>query len=756
MGCHHVRAIVGALLCSTGTAVALAQAPGPVADAAPAVGQTPADTGEIVVTAQRRNEKLRDVPISITAINQDTLVKSGINNTIDIQRVTPAVQLPLFGGFLQPVIRGIGSQNSGLGDSSNVAIYVDGIYQPSESGQLIDLPDIQQVEVLKGPQGTLYGQNAAGGAIIFNSVTPSFDLGGRFSASYGNYNDKAVRGYVTGPLVEDKVAFSLAGSYEDRDGFRKLLTFGGHDSGLNAKLVRGRLLVKPSDSSQLIFGAYYSQRSDGGIYAGQPVGPGTPAGYGYVAAEGLTMPIATKPDESALNVKPLTKFTTYGFNMLGKFDTDIGTINTVTAYNSVKVLDIVDADYTAANIGSLNLAIRNRSFIQEVNFSSRKFGRLSWSAGLFFMALKESYVPNDFFLQSFGPGVTPTTAYPTPGVNLYEIDQRAYNKKRSYAAYIEFAYDITDKLSLTAGARYAYETQQTADNHSVLLGAATGGLIPDPREKIDFRRATPRATLRYALTNSSNVYASYSQGFKSGYVDSGVNIFAAPADYAKPVKPEVVTAYEVGYKGRIIPGVSVNLAGFYYDYKDIQVYVYGVPTQLYLNAAAAHIKGIDGDITVNLAHGLTFSGGAAYVDGKYTKFDNAVVYQPNPAPIYGYAQVPYDASGKSLIRSPKWTANAALNYEVETGAGTLGAYVAGNYNSGLKYDVEGIIRQKAYALLDAQLSFKPDFLKGLRIVVWGKNLTNKAYFQSVLSSTFVQGASYADPRTFGVRGEFTF
>ncbi|PXA82866.1 hypothetical protein DMC47_45230 [Nostoc sp. 3335mG] len=749
MSHRHGRTIICALLCSAGGTAASAQVPA----AAPAVAQTPADTGEIVVTAQRRNEKLRDVPISITAINQDTLVKSGINNTIDIQRVTPAVQLPLFGGFLQPVIRGIGSQNSGLGDSSNVAIYVDGVYQPSESGQLIDLPDIQQVEVLKGPQGTLYGQNAAGGAIIFNSITPSFDLGGRLSASYGNFNDKAVRGYVTGPLAGDTVAFSVAGSYEDRDGFRKSLTFGGHDSGLNAKLVRGRLLVKPSDDSQLIFGAYYSQRKDGGIYAGQPIGPGTPTGYYYAASEGLTIPKATRPDESALNLKPLTEFKTYGFNMLGKFDTGIGTFNTVTAYNSVKVHDVVDADYTAANVGTVDLTVNNRSFIQEVNFTSRKFGRLSWSAGLFFMALKESYAPNDFFLDSFGPGVTPTTVYPTLGFPLYEIDQRAYNKKRSYAAYVEFSYDITDKLSLTGGARYAYETQQTADNHSVLLGPATGGLVPDPRGKIDFRRATPRATLRYALTNSSNLYASYSQGFKSGYVDSGTTL---TPPYTPPVKPEIVTAYEVGYKGRVVPGVSVNIAGFYYDYKDIQVYVYGVPTQLYLNAAAAHIKGIDGDITVNLAHGLTFSGGAAYVDGKYTKFNDAVVYQANTAPPYGYTQVPYDASGKSLIRSPKWTANAALNYEVETGAGTFGAYVAGNYNSGLKYDVAGIIAQKRYALLDAELSFKPDFLKGLRIVVWGKNLTDKAYIQSVLTSQFVQGASYADPRTFGVRGEFSF
>ncbi|MCW1429655.1 TonB-dependent receptor [Novosphingobium sp. JCM 18896] len=723
-------------------------------DRVPAVHEDPAsaDASEIIVTAQRRSERLRDVPISITALTADTLVQSGINNTLDIARVTPGVQLPLYGGFLQPSIRGISSASAGLGDSSNVAIYVDGVYQPSQSGQLVDLPDIQQVEVLKGPQGTLYGQNAAGGAIILTSVAPSFDLTGRFSASYGNYDHWQVRGYISGPLVEDRIAISVAGSFEDRNGFRRNVATGGRDSGLQSELIRARLLFQASDRVSFTLGGYYSRRSDGGQYAGQPVGPGTPLGYALAGLVGLNVPRANDPQSYALNVDPLTLIRSYGFNLLGKFDTDFGTFNTVTAYGNVKVRDVADADYTAVNLGDVDLNIFNDHFIQELNFTSAKWGRATLSAGLFYMALKESYAPNTF--NGYFTGLTdPVTAFPTTPSPLFRINQYAYNRKRSYAAYAELGYELTDRLNVSIAGRYSYETQQTADNYSQLTGAQGPTLTADPRGKISFERFTPRATIRYAIDDSSNVYATYSQGFKSGYVNSGDNPAANPP--LEPVQPEKVFAYEVGYKGRLAPGISLNLSAFWYDYKDLQVYVYSPPNQFYRNAAAARIKGIDGDITIQAAPGLTLTAGASYVDGKYRSFPDAVVYRPN-AFGFGYDTVGLDASGRRMQRAPKFTANAAISYETTWQAGTFGLYLAGNYNSGLNYDVAANVRQSAYALLDGQLSFSPAGIEGLRLVVWGKNLTNKDYLASFLGSQFVLGGSYAEPRTYGVRAEFKF
>jgi iron complex outermembrane recepter protein len=718
-------------------------------------GATPAAAGpgEIVVTAQRRSERLRDVPISITALDQAKLVQSGVNNLVDLQRVTPGVQLPFYGSFLQPAIRGISSAGAGLGDSSNVAVYIDGIYQPSESGQLLDLPDVEEVEVLKGPQGTLYGQNAAGGAIIVNTISPSFDLKGRLSASYGNYDDKSFRGYVTGPIAGDKLAASIAASYEDRDGFFHDILRGGSDPGLRSVVVRGKLLFKPTDRLSFTLGSYYTRRSDSGVVAGQPIGPGTPLGYALAAAYGLTVPKPTDPREFAQNIVPLSRSITYGFNFHADWETDLGTLSSVTAYGNVKIRNHSDVDFTAVNLGiSGPLYINNHNLIEELNFTSRKIGRATFSAGLFFMDLKESYAPNDYlgYFNAFGD---PLNIYPSVGTPTLTIDQYAYNHKLSYAGYLEAGYDLTDQLNLTVGGRYSYETQQTADNHSVLLGAAAGPLIPDPRGKVPFKRFTPRAVLRYALNSTSNVYASYSQGFKSGYVNSGDNPFVTP--YVKPVQPEKVYAYEIGYKGRLARGVSLNLAAFYYDYKDLQVYVYSPPVEYYQNAASARIKGLDGDVTINLGRGLTFSAGGAYLDAKYRKFPNAEAYVPDAAG-FGYDVISINASGNRLPRAPKFSGNATLDYRVDTSAGRFGANVSGTYNSGITYDAANEVWQKHYATLGANISFEPAAIKGLRLVLWGKNLTNKTYLSSELESQFVIGGTYAEPRTYGVRAEFVF
>lgn len=747
---------VGLLCGAAMPALAMAQTP-----AAPQTSEVVehARVDDIVVTAQRRSERLRDVPISITAINEETLIQAGVNSTTDLQRVTPGVQLAFYGGYLQPSIRGISSAGAGLGDSSNVAIYVDGVYQPNQSGQLIDLPDIQQIEVLKGPQGTLYGQNATGGAIIITSVAPSFETTGRVSASYGNYNDISIRGYASVPLSEDKVALSVAGAYRDRGGYRRDIVRGGHDTGLNSKLVRARLLLKPSDTVSLTLGAYYSNRKDGGIYAGQPLEgtAGTPLGYALADAYGLTVPKPSNPKEFATNVRPFVHLKTYGANLLGKFETDFGTFNTVTSLAKVKVHNIADVDYTAVNLGVVNTRQNNRNFIQELNFSSEKTNGFSFSAGLFYMDSKENYAPNSFGLYFLAFG-DPLGIYPNTGTLQFAITQRAFNSKHSYAAYGEASYEFNDQLTLSIGGRYAYETQQTADNHSSMLGG-NGPLIPDPRGKVKFKRFTPKATLRYALNDNSNIYASYSQGFKSGYVNSGDNHLLVPP--IKPVQPEKVFAYEVGYKGRLADGVNLNVAAFWYNYKDLQVYTYNPgaippqPREIYQNAASARIKGIDADVSIRVTPELTFTAGGAYLDAKYRSFPSASNFAPNPGG-FGFDAISTNATGNRLIRTPKFSGNASLNYQVETGSGRFGAYVASTYNSGVYYNTANTVKQKRYALLDGELSYSPSGVEGLRLVLWGKNLTDKEYLTSALTLGYVLAGSYADPRTYGVRAEFAF
>ena len=211
--------------------------------------------GEIVVTAQRRSENLKDVPMSVTALSADTLTAAGVTSTTDIAKVAPGVTMTFFGAFLQPSIRGITSTGANLGENSNVALYIDGVYQPQQIATLVDLPDVEQIEILKGPQGALYGQNATGGAVLVNSMAPSFKFKGKLSASHGNFNDVQLRGYVSGPLT-DTVAASLSASYQNRDGFRRQVVTGQRDKGLDAKVVRGKVLFEPTDAVKITASAY--------------------------------------------------------------------------------------------------------------------------------------------------------------------------------------------------------------------------------------------------------------------------------------------------------------------------------------------------------------------------------------------------------------------------------------------------------------------------------------------------------------------
>jgi iron complex outermembrane receptor protein len=222
------------------------------------------------------------------------------------------------------------------------------------------------------------------------------------------------------------------------------------------------------------------------------------------------------------------------------------------------------------------------------------------------------------------------------------------------------------------------------------------------------------------------------------------------------VKPEDLTAFEVGYKGRPLPGVSLNIAAFHYTYKNKQVAHYEAPNYIYQNAASARVKGIEADLSWKATPELTLSATGSYLDGKYKTFTGASSTIRNPTTGFGNLNVPIDASGLRMIRTPKFTGTLAANYEVETEMGVFGAYGSIYYNDGFKWDVGGRIREKSYTTLDGELSYSPSQMENLRLVLWGRNLTDEDVKQSVLTSDFGDGVSYAPPRTYGVRAEYEF
>jgi iron complex outermembrane receptor protein len=253
-------------------------------------------------------------------------------------------------------------------------------------------------------------------------------------------------------------------------------------------------------------------------------------------------------------------------------------------------------------------------------------------------------------------------------------------------------------------------------------------------------------TVRYALDSNSNIYGTWSKGFKSGLVST--------LDFTNPpVKPEDLTAFEFGYKGRPLPGVSLNIAAFHYTYKNKQVAHYEAPSYIYQNAASAKVKGVEADLSWRATPELTLSATASYLDGKYKAFTGA---SSTIATGFGNLNRPIDASGLRMIRTPKFTGTLSANYEVETEMGQFGAYASLYYNDGFKWEVSGRIREKAHTTLDGELSYSPTSMENLRLVLWGRNLTDEDVKQSVLTSDFGDGVSYAPPRTYGVRAEYKF
>lgn len=707
----------------------------------PAMAQTasaPADgtdSSEIVVTAQRRSEKLSDVPASITALSADALSAASVTASTDLAKVTPGLTMQFYGSFLQPALRGVTSGGANVGEASNVATYIDGVYQPQQLATLLELPDVEQVEVLKGPQGALYGQNATGGAILVNSYAPSFTASGKFSASYGNFNAINLRGFVTAP-VNDSLAFSLAGGLHNRDGFRRQVITGQRDKGLDSKAIRGKVLIKPSESAKFTLTAYYTDRSDSAANSEFAIN-GNSQGYFYVPSA----PQVTSTKQFANDPGVYTRVKSWGTNLKSEIDLGAGLLTNVTAYFKNKADYVSDIDASPVQLAeAYTPSMTGHYVITDTNFASNKMGPLQFLVGMFYMKGSETFNFNGFRMFD-------SSVLPAPKVQTFDLRTFQKLSKRIVAGYGEVTFQPTDQFYITAGGRYTEESQRGFTDF------AGPTVIEFPGGTVKFKEFTPRVTARYQLDSGTNIYASWGKGFKSG----GINL----ADFTKaPFKPEKITSYEVGLKGRLLDGLHLNMAGFIYDYKNLQLVQYAPPVYFEENAAAAKIKGFDFDFNWDLTPELTLSAGGTYLDAAYRNTGSqialATVFVPDTVNGGNAAISNTPIAGKRLIRAPKFTGNVALDYAAETGAGKLGAHAGLYYNSGYSFEASGRIRQSAYATADAELSFAPNALPGVRMVVWGKNLSNKAYLAALLQSNFADGGSYAEPRTFGIRGEYKF
>ena len=569
--------------------------------AVPALAQNPAADADsdntIVVTAQRRNELLEDVPMTVAVVTQESLANSGINSVRDLQNITTGFLVNNSGNTPQPAIRGITTTNAGSYEN-NVALFVDGLYQATPQVLNMDLPNVQDIQILKGPQGTLYGRNATGGAILINTIDPGDAWQGSAEATYARFNDYRGKAFIAGPL-SDRIGLSIAGTLRHTDGYYKKASrttpgqFDGNFLGLKQESVRAKLKVDLTDSFSATLAYNYLHASDprGVIFTyienvAAPYTAGTgnatrPRDLGEVSGDIIDVDL--KMHEGSLKLQ---------------LDTGIGALRSITGYTVARNRSAFDFGGSYVPDLYSDSITRDKTWQQSVDFNIDAIDKLNLVLGGNYYNIKTDLDPrpSTVFLGPASLGLPfPDPAVGTVPISSYrkQTETNFYRTKEAWALFADATFKPTDRLSITVGGRYSDETQHVAGyklSYCVLstvtapctIGAPTGLLYSVNGEQrggftaingasarsSHYSKFTPRASIRFELSPRTNIYASYSKGFRAGEWNS-----ALPLDNPKlwiDVKQESVDAYELGFK-TAASRFRFELAGFYYDYRNLQV-----------------------------------------------------------------------------------------------------------------------------------------------------------------------------------------
>ncbi|MFA7602720.1 MAG: TonB-dependent receptor [Novosphingobium sp.] len=714
--------------------------------ATPAMAQAESDeasvSNEIVVTAQRRAERSVDVPISVTTLAADTLATANVQDLSDISRVTPSLRFDNTGAFAQPTIRGVGTANTTSGGGANVGIYIDGFYSPNPLAADSQLMNVRSVQVLKGPQGTLFGRNTTGGAILIQSADPSEETSAQFKASYGRFNEARVQGYATTGIAEG-IAVDIEGMYRRGDGWVTNILDGNDNVGkFENWSVRAGVKVEFGPASLLLRYQHGDMNDPTSLMSASYNDPNLGL---LTPVLGLPSAIYTiDPDEVALDRQ--TYFRTKSDVLQATFKVDLG-FGDLASYTQYRSED-TDASQNLDNTGltgadgfQLGLPVNSQTWSQELLLTSKAGPALQWTAGLFY-----------FYNRDVWQTHVDTFAAPD-GSNARLRLGGSGTTTESYAAFLDLTYEISPQLFVTAGARYAHDRVTDAYYNPRF------STVPSPLASISGDRVTPRVVVRYKPTDRSSIYASFTRGYKAALIDAGgtcQNASNIPTPQnptgtgflCNDVKPEKIDAYEVGFK-HDDRRFGVELSAFYYDYKNLQVSLFLAGQANILNAAESKIYGLDGSIRYELFEGFQLTAGASWIHARYKDFDLAPIYLRDPAT--GLLDVALTAlDDVTMQRTPEFTGNIGARYRTDLGGGQL--QLSGNlyYTSEFFFGPSGVqFPQKAYEVLSARAQWT-DPSETYTVAVWGDNLTNNRYLTAVQYNTVGMGANWSAPTTYGI------
>jgi iron complex outermembrane receptor protein len=699
---------------------------------------------ELVVTARRREETLKDVPVAVSAYTAARMEQTGVRDVTDLQKTTPSLTLSSARGTnstLIAFIRGVGQQDPLWGFEPGVGLYLDDVYVARPQAAVLDVFDVDRIEVLRGPQGTLYGRNTIGGAIKYVTSkigdTPELDLKGQF----GSYNEHDEIASFKLPMTS---TFGISGAVAkyDHDGWGTNLNTGADQYNKDVLAMRASAEWTPTDA---LFFRLSGDRTEDNSNArhGHREAP-------YTTAAGVTYPVLPGVYDTDAGAGDKNKVVAQGVSLLGQWTmSPTFTFKSITAYRSGRTDGNIDFDETPQPFLDIPAQYRDHQFSQEVQalYSSE---RLHGVAGI-------------YYLNATASGAFDTVLNNASPATGYTIFDGGYVDTKSISVFGDASYDLTDQLQISVGGRYTQDKktghvlrQAYLGTRSPFFGNAAAVPLGPPNTNYTaektFDKFTPRVSATYKLTPELTTYASYGQGFKSGGFDMRGDALAYPAT-VNGYRPETVTTYEAGLKGSVLEHtVNFSTAIFDSEYKNQQITTQypnttGGIASVVDNVGSSTLKGAEGEASWRVVHDFTLNGSISYIDAKFNKY---LAFIPGT----GIVDV---ANQRKLQNTPKWTGSVSGTYSHDFGDhGRIAVTPLASYRSFTQQfeTPTPLIDQPAYWLYDMDAVWTSADGR-YEIGLHGKNLSDKHYktggysFPGALFGNSID-AFYGAPRTVTV------
>jgi iron complex outermembrane recepter protein len=677
---------------------------------------------EILVTAQRREEDAQRVPITVDTYSEKQLSDLQITSTLQLMDFTPGLNITRANAAAVPFLRGVGNFSASLGIEATVATFVDEVYRPGVGASIFSFNNVQQVAVLYGPQGTLFGRNAAGGVISVITKDPTADAKADAQIGYANYNTVTGSFYVTGAIANNVAADLAVDLANQGTGWGKNL-YDGTDAYLSNEVsLRSKWLFTPTESDRITVIGYFDKLRNDQAWTAN-LYPGTVSLTGHTHAGGF-YDVDTNIDAHGINVNDGASVKVD--HRFQSFD-----LISISAYGGSSWYGGIENDASPTNLQESQLDSQERTYQEELRLVSSPGSKIVWTGGLYVFIDSAYTDPNLKLGTSVG-------AANYPGLVQYVW---ADQDTDSYAGFGQATIPINDTTHVTVGGRYTTDKRRFHGENLNDLGEVKAQ--SDGTEKATNSSPTYRLSLDHNFTDAILGYVSYNRGFKSGAFNTG-------GVTAPPTQPETVDAYEAGFKSDLLNNnLRINSAVFLNKFQDLQVLQQTILGPIQTNAGSAKYKGVDFSAMASPLDNLTLTLAAEYLDAYYVSYSDALFYFPAPSGL-GMVSKVADASGYTIPFAEKFSASLSGRYVMNTNSGAYALATGAAYHDGFFFDTQGLTRQPEYWMVNSSVTWT-SLSKSWDVQLWGDNLLNeKIYAQRQVQAV---GFTYsaAAPATYGVK-----